>query len=1291
MAIAPFDRIFIPRLRQVQRQRAYTRYVVQRWAAQLPGRLLPMLATLPLPVQERTNAADSTTTTLSAALLRCPRLHLVGALGSGRSLAVQQMVLAWANGNAAIPGTFPVVLHVPTAPLSPDLALSAALKEAGIEQSTLVLERGLAAGQWLLVLDDWDRVDGAKQAVWRQWLLDLTARYPVLPALVLSDDDGVAWPEFATWMMAPVGAELLTQWLAMLLPAEETTLVLGPLLNDHHVRSVGERVADVATLALTYPNHGFPSNRAQLYSTALDKILRPLVGSDLSRVRTALAALGYTWVMHGTASVPPAIVRPILPELVGFVQLDDVGRVQFKQPLFALFCAALHVAATQNWHQLDPHSPLWQALMPLVTGLLADPEAAYSAIRGAGRPNTARTLLLGACLYEHHVPLPGWSTAILGSLAALAKAEPAHAPAIWALLERMPSVVGATVAEQLMSGAAGERWALTFLRMLPPAMTTSYLLEMVGDSRLLRSTRRVAALHLQQTDEQTLIAPLVRLAERPLDDTGRILTTHLLACSGGSGRRIIVHLNQAGRIIFPQSDDASDARAIVAAATALLGDEHLDMATHTAASVALNGCVTETTAPILLYACTSASASLREAARRALLSGDSGLALRALGRLILGDDVHWAARYEALQALIQLQSTGASVLLVRVLRSDIPLAARIEATRALAQRDGEIVERVAGVLADPTVSPSLRAAIAYLGSASRPSALTSILLQLCCTEAPAPLRARVVRSMHSCPADEVLALLGGIVEHERTDLETLSAAIGALGEVGDESGIWALRTILIGPLAEQLRAGWQTVLDPESLDSSPLSWPVEALPAAYHWRWGVALATGATAADPPTSIQELVAREVQALRTEAATALQAIGGTAARQVLREALTAQSPTDGFAPTSAIASQLAHFDGGLDLAETLKSSVAPAIRWVAAHALHSSNGHTSRLRDSLTLNAVADPQTRSAMLLALGNDPQIIPMLETMIVDDHAPLHLRVDAVRTLGQMELPHVEGLLLALLSSVRDEPSLQVAALNILHAPMAAATLGAVRTILRDPRPAIEVAAAALRCLVRANDGESLPLFLRYAQHDSPTLALPAIDGLTLLHDNTSTALLTRLAHTSGKSTRIRLHASGALLHLEGNTHLALVRQMVESGSISTRLLALDILLAALPDPTALLEYGAPSVPTPLRVRLATALAAHGSPGALNELAALLEQPHESVTLRCLAAETLCAVRYSAVLPLIEATARDPHAPISLRYRTIHGLRHWRTEPTTLLALSALAEDTAPYIRSWALQALLD
>ena len=42
------------------------------------------------------------------------------------------------------------------------------------------------------------------------------------------------------------------------------------------------------------------------------------------------------------------------------------------------------------------------------------------------------------------------------------------------------------------------------------------------------------------------------------------------------------------------------------------------------ASVALNGCVNETTAPSVLSACTAAAAPLREAARRAILNGDPG-------------------------------------------------------------------------------------------------------------------------------------------------------------------------------------------------------------------------------------------------------------------------------------------------------------------------------------------------------------------------------------------------------------------------------------------------------------------------------------------------------------------------------------------------------------------------------------------------------------------------------------------------------------------------------------------
>ncbi|MBA3470673.1 MAG: HEAT repeat domain-containing protein [Herpetosiphonaceae bacterium] len=1290
MAIAPFDRLLLPRIRQAQRQRTYARHVIAEWEASLPGRLLPMLAALPLPIYSRSPRPDAAQAgTLGAALALSPRLRLVGGVGSGRSLAIQQLVLAWAHGTQTLPAVYPLILHLPTAVIQPDEALQSCIRAAGFDNAKLVVERGLASGQWCLILDDWDGLDNPNRAIWKEWLLDIAERYPALPAVITTDDDESLWPDFDTWAMAPITPALLEQWLRILLPGEEPTLLLGPLTNDERVRLVGEHLADLVVLAQTYANSGFPSNRGRLYATALDRILRPVAGGDLPRTRTALAALGYHWMTQPTAPTAPAALRPILEHLNGLILLEPNGRVQFKVPLFAMFCAALHVAANQTWAECDPATPLWKATIPIIAGLMTDPEALYVAVRGAGRPDAQRTLLLGACLREHHVPLPGWSTAILGSLAQLAKAEPGHAAEVWRLFDNMPNVVAATIAEQLMSGASGERWTIAFLRILPPLLAAPYLLDIVGDSRLLRSTRRVAALQLQSISENAVVQPLARLAERPLDNTGRILTTQLLATSGPVGRRYIADLIRAGRIMFPRPDDGTDARAIVTTAAALLADQSLDMAAHTAASVALNGCVNEITAPSLLSACTAAAAPLREAARRALLTGDHSLALRAFGRLVLGDDVHWAARYEALQTLMSLPSAGSSALLARLLKSDIPLAARIEAARALMGRDSESGERLAMVMRDEQAAPSLRAAIALLGTGTRSTAMTSILLKICCEPAPAPLRASVVRAMQTCPADEVLAILSGIVEHERDDLETLDAAIETLGAIGDEGGIWGLRTILLGPLTAQLHSGWQQLIAPSEIDTPPITWNINALPVYFQWRWGVALSAGNTSADPPTSLNELVAREVQGLRGQAAAALSAIGGTAARQVLREALLSNSINDGFGPAPVVAAELARFDAGLDLIETLNSSVAPAIRWVAAHALQNVNASFPTLRQALH-GTEADLQSRSAMLLALGNDPQIIPMLETMIVDDHAPLHLRADAVRALGQMGLPHVEGLLLALLASVGHEPSLQIGALDILQPPLSLTTLTAVRQILRDPRPPVDVAAAALRCLVRAGDSESLALFLRYAQHDSPTLAVPAIDGLSLLHDGTATALLSRLAHTSGKSTRIRLHATGALLKIEGNLHLPLVRQLVETGSISTRLLALDILLDALPDPTTLIEYLEPSTPTALRLRLANALAAHGGPEALAELLHMLEEPTESLALRCLATETLCVAHYSAVLPLIETIARDEETLLPLRRRAISGLRHWRNEPTTLLALSALADDPTPYIRSWALQSLL-
>ena len=59
-----------------------------------------------------------------------------------------------------------------------------------------------------------------------------------------------------------------------------------------------------------------------------------------------------------------------------------------------------------------------------------------------------------------------------------------------------------------------------------------------------------------------------------------------------------------------------------------------------------------------------------------------------------------------------------------------------------------------------------------------------------------PLRACAVRAMRHTRADEALAVLAGLVEHERTELDVLAAAIEALGAAGDESAILALRTLM---------------------------------------------------------------------------------------------------------------------------------------------------------------------------------------------------------------------------------------------------------------------------------------------------------------------------------------------------------------------------------------------------------------------------------------------------------------------------------------------------------------
>lgn len=1279
MALAPFGRTLIPRMRQLHCQRRYARLLAERWQAALPGRALPALATLPLSVQP---AGENAPVSLLAAAEHTARLRLAGLPGTGRSLAVRQLLLAWANGDTHLACT-PVYIHLPTTSLDPDAAFRAELQTVGFDTDPIVIERGFASGLWMPVLDDCDSAPEIRQLVWRKWLLHLTSRYPVLRALVVTDPEAGDWPEFGEVAMSPVTPAVLERWLAHLLPGEEPELLLGPLLTDERLRPLGERLLDIVALALTYERNGFPPNRARLYATTLDFILRPLAGPELPRVRTSLAALGFQALAGAPPPPLPAELRAVAEQLGGLVAVDQDQRLHFAHPAFLAFCAALYLATGGKLAGFDPAAPLWLQTLPMAAGLVADPEALYSAIRGPGRPDRQRTLLLAACLREHRAPLPGWSAAILGGLARLLAQGEAEAGA---LLDDLGDVVSATIAQQLMEGAAGERWAVALLRLLSPPMAIPHLIELVGDSRLQRSTRRVAALHLAGLPESALIKPLTQLAERSLDDLGRSLATSLLSRTGPVGRRYLAQLVRAGRMVFAPPADAADRRELVATVAALLDDAGLDQATHTAATVALRGGATSETLPLLIQGCQSPSAALREAARRAIAGLEPPLVLRALASLIIDPAVAWPARSEALQMLQNTPGPAITAVLARLLTSSVPLAARLEIAAHLLGRSPKAAERLLATLEHPALGPGARAAL--VASFDRPMAERALPLLLRFSQsAPAPLRASAIRALAERRGDEQLAMLAGIVEREREDLAALVAAIEALGASGDESAILALRSVILAPLEQRFRADWERAAGREQSLQPPAAWLAAGLPEPYQLRWGIAMAEGSTGADAPTSLAELVTRETHLARTAAVRGLRAIGGPVANQVLREALLATTPVvaAGAPPWPEFGLEEASLGGVAELVYALETMQPPAVRWAAARSLQHVTAQPS---PPLQAPLEIEPRTRSAMLREIGGDLAIIPMLEALIVDQTAPLSLRMDAVAALGRGGAPHAEGLLLAVLSSARDLPLLQVAALDALPPPLSSATLGTIRQLLRDTRPRPEVGAAALRCLARVGDRESLALFLRFAQHDQPALAIAAIEGLATLNDSSSTPMLHRLAQTG--PLQIRLHAVGALLSMEGNTHLPLLRSSLETGSLPTRMLALELLIDNLARPAeALLAYVDASWPLPLRLRTAQVLAASPTAASLEALAALLESAGEVLALRCLAADAVCAARYSPALEAIEAIAQADHAPLALRRRAIGGLRHWRREAGPALLLSALAEDDRPWIRTWAVDAL--
>ncbi|NJO84953.1 MAG: hypothetical protein HC828_20820 [Blastochloris sp.] len=271
----------VQRFRQQNDLRTYRRKIIADIHNDPTVRLLPALLELPLECM----CPDGEVRALEAAVAGAPRIALIGGLGSGRRLALQQLALRWAGmDNAPLPLSLPLPTLDDNTSAPDELIAGWLARSSRTETSKSPLHNlpGLHphppsteqfAG-WSLLLDGWEDLSDERRNVWRAALDAAPHNWPdaqVIVALPLGEAD---WPNFTPLTITPPGSTLLSSWVARLFPETHRIAALAELSASRPRQALGRRLAEVAILAWVMPQVGLPNTRSELYAQALQCLLQ---------------------------------------------------------------------------------------------------------------------------------------------------------------------------------------------------------------------------------------------------------------------------------------------------------------------------------------------------------------------------------------------------------------------------------------------------------------------------------------------------------------------------------------------------------------------------------------------------------------------------------------------------------------------------------------------------------------------------------------------------------------------------------------------------------------------------------------------------------------------------------------------------------------------------------------------------------------------------------------------------------------------------------------------------------
>lgn len=1208
-----------------------SRAALESFLAREPGlQVLPGLLDLPLGLEPLPEPA---------AILAAPsHLAICGPPASGRTLALLQVAARWCATGAGGPVVY-LSLAADDAPsLPPRAILARAFQRAGLPVAS-------DARPGIVLLDDWETLPTHRRLMWRTFLTTPVREWSAL-RMVVALPEGERWPNYRG-LELPDDAGIRAAWLRHLLPAEDP----APLLVAPGAGGSGApiRLADLALMALTVPDHGPPASRADLYARAYEMFCAGLEGRE-----------------GDEPSPPPALGRALLRHYQlarAFAGSAEIGGLASLPPVERV------------------------AVAPLTAGLLGTPAPVLAALWPGDALAGASLAASVACLLEMPDQATVWGLRLVEHLAR-PEANAEEQAALATLAPALPRILAAAHEVErasLVLRAADAALPPTAGRWLP-------LVDHPGAPVALRWA--AADLLARQELDRELVAAVPEASD-PL----ALRVRAFLAATAVEGGTALLATPPLRAGVVDLLDDPSAGERRLAVARAILADGDLP---DDLRALALIG-----DRAVLEQALGSPVTVLRRAGLAALREEDPEVAVAMLARALHHPEATAVTRSEALDTLAALDHPGVTAMLIRaLLDAQLGLATRLRALRLLASRGRAATCVLRQVVEAGRLPVALRAAAAaHLGRLEDGRALP-LLRNLLESDAPPLLRRSAAEALGALgqrleQADQVAAALITGLRRAGVDATLVGAIARGLGRSGANAALPPLRSLLGPALADVLRAAWERRV-PELASRPARDWPALALPAETRVVLMDALAEGETLADQPSSLAECCARQAERIAEAAALALADLAHarpdlqTAVRAALRQTVT--TDTRPAVVRAALDSLAACSDPGEELEALLDdATVTLPVKWLALERL----GRLASTREALTcrLNS-GDPFLRAAMvtLLAAQGHEAALPAIRRLARDAVGDPHLRRAAIVALGRFPAAEVSATLVALAADASVSTDIRTLAAATLPATLSTDERAALYRALRGAQQPEDLEVALARALARAGERDALPILLRLARSEAGAAAIASLEALAEAGDDSIEPVLVAVSQSHLATPAVRLAAIAALLRLCGPSHLTLLREYLSSGSSPLRMRAYAVLAATCPDDPRLGEpLSDPTAPLALRLQALERLAARDP--AAPALEAALTRPDEEPQLRLAAAGALARGASTAPEAFAAVLADEPDQPPPpplLRRRCIEALAVLAQEnaaaaPAALEHLSVLAEapDQPAEQRHWAGEAL--